>query len=857
MPVCYSLQLLGAPKFAAADGTERHLPSRRALGLLVCLAIEGRVTRAKLAALFWGEVDDGSARRNLRRELARLRDAGLGDTFEASDDTLRLGASVETDLAGFVAACERDDTDAALACWRGALLDGFGLADAPAFDAWLAEQREALARRWRLAASAAAARCEAQGDARGALAWHLQLSADDPLQELHHANAMRLHHLLGERAAALEVFERCRALLRDELGLEPLAATVALAERIRAAEHLAPLVARRADAALRRLDAPLIGRDAEAARLRERRSAVLLLQGEPGVGKTRLAQECLLARITVSMRCEAIAREAALHPVAEAMRAAFDRPDRRERLATLAPADRHEAARLLPALDPAARFDAAGGAPGTAERQRFFDALGELLDRLAGPGGTLWIDDLHWADDTTLALVAHLAHRCGRDPAAHVRVVAAARTQELEQHAAARGTLRALERARLLERVPLAAFAEADTLALVRALSGTAGGARFAARLQRATHGNPFFLLETVRFLFDAGELQLDERGAWTTRYDDATADYAELPVPPTLTATVIERVERLGAAARRVLEAAALTSAGFTLAQVQPATALSEWEALDGLERAVQAELLAEFAPGWRFVHELAREALAGQLGADRRRLIHERLARTLIAQGGRADRIALHLEGALHAAEALPWRLAAAQEARRVFAWREALDHLAQALRGSPDAAQRRTILRERVELARLLYDLATMDDALGELDALADGTRDEALKVEVLGWRAEQAHLRKRPQDALEPASAAIALPAFARAPRELRLRARLALGTALLAARRIDDADRALEAASADADASAASPLERALLLRGLANAARMREDFVRAEPLLTEAIGLLGDPSQLAWMFHRS
>lgn len=769
MSARYSLQLLGTPRLR--EGTaERHLPSRRALALLAILAVDGRATRGRIASLFWGEVDEASARRNLRRELARLRDAGLGDTFDAAEDTLALGAAVEADLAAFVAAADAGDAAAALAHWQGGLLDGFGIADAPAFDAWLAQRRETLARRWRDAAAEAAAQHEARGDARAALDWHLRLVADDPLQERHHADTMRLHFLLGDRSAALEAYERCRTLLRDELGLEPLAATVALAERIRAAERLAPLAARRVDASLRRLDAPLIGRDAEAARLRDSRSAVLLLQGEPGVGKTRLAQEALLARRTLSMRCEAVARNAALHPVAEAVRAALDEPGRLERLETLAADDRREAARLVPALQPQAQFEPAAGS-GDADRQRLFDALGELLDRLAGPGGTVWIDDLHWADDMTLGLVAHLAHRRGRRPEAHVRVVAAARTQELDDHAAARDTLRALERARLLERLPLAPFAEDETLALVRALSGSAGGTLFSARLQRATRGNPFFLLETIRFLFDAGELKLDDRGAWATHYDDATTDYAELPVPPTVAATVVERVERLGAAARRVLEAAALTSAGFTLAQVQPATALSEWEALEGLERAVQAEVIAEFAPGWRFVHDLAREALAAQLGADRRRLIHDRLARTLIAQHARADLVALHLEGAGRPADALPWRIEAAREAERLFAWRDALVHHERALALGPSPAQAIEIRRARIAVLRTLHDLNALRDELDALEALVPRTGGERLALEVIAERIALGVRQHRYADAIEQARRAWAHPAFADAPAAL--------------------------------------------------------------------------------------
>ena len=157
------------------------------------------------------------------------------------------------------------DGAAALVAWRGHFLDGFDLADAAAFREWLGEQRGRLIQRWRELVAQQAARCEAAGDARAALDWHARLVDDDPLQELHHVNVMRLHHLLGERRPALAAWERCREVLRDELGIAPSPATVALAEQIRSPERLSSLALRRADAALRRIEAPFVGRAAEMA----------------------------------------------------------------------------------------------------------------------------------------------------------------------------------------------------------------------------------------------------------------------------------------------------------------------------------------------------------------------------------------------------------------------------------------------------------------------------------------------------------------------------------------------------------------------------------------------------------------
>lgn len=697
--VRYQLRLLGAPVLSES-GAARALPGRRAWALLACVALERGLTRARAASLLWPELDEPSARRNLRRELARLKEAGLGDLLASTGDLLALAPGVGCDAAEFAVACEADP-ELALALAQGPLLEGFELGDAPAFDAWLAERRDAHARRWRSVAGGAAQAREAGGDLRGALELRLRLIDADALAEPEVAHAMRLHEQLGDRTAALALYERCRRALADELGLEPLAETTALAERLRTHERVAPVLPRAVRPAWERLDAPLVGRDAEAARLRDTAAPVLLVEGDAGVGKTRLAQETLRARHTVVLRCTAADRGGALQPVAAVLADARSRLASAERLSALSAATRAELSRLVPdfaeGLPPPAHADAAA-------QRRFLDALADALDALCG-GGTWLVDDLHWADEGTLALVRHAAHRRAREPARHARVVATARSAELAADAQAGPAVLALEREGLLERLPLAPLAESDTLALVRELSGSEGGTLFAQRLQRTTAGNPYHLLETLRFLFDAGELEVDERGGWRTRYDDATADYAELPVPPSVAQTVVERLDRLGAAARRVLEAAALAGDGFTLDDVQPATALSEFEALDGLERALDARLIAEADPGYRFVHDLARSAIDARLGPERRRRVHGRLAQGLIARRGRPGRIAQHLEGAGERAAAVPWRLKAAHAAQAVFARLEALGHLDAALANGAEGDERLECHTLRFRMLRML--------------------------------------------------------------------------------------------------------------------------------------------------------
>ena len=231
---------------------------------------------------------------------------------------------------------------------------------------------------------------------------------------------------------------------------------------------------------------------------------------------------------------------------------------------------------------------------------------------------------------------------------------------------------------------------------------------------------------------------------------------------------------------------------------------------------------------------------------------MIHHRLADTLIDRRGAPVRIATHLERAGLGTTAVPWRIAAAAAARRLYAWREALDQLDAAAAYATALAERRDVGRQRIELARLLHDVGTMELAIDSLAEVAAGAGDETAAIEALVWRAECAQMRKRPLEAALPAETAIAHAGFAAAPPELRLRSHLALVHARFANGRLGDADGALAdaAALAEAEGDALAPPLRALLLRGLANAARLRQDPARAEPLLREAARLLDGDAHL-------
>jgi tetratricopeptide (TPR) repeat protein len=308
------------------------------------------------------------------------------------------------------------------------------------------------------------------------------------------------------------------------------------------------------------------------------------------------------------------------------------------------------------------------------------------------------------------------------------------------------------------ELIELGPLSEGAVAELVARLSGRAA-VLFPRRLHAATGGNAFFVLETLRGLFEAGELHSEDAGGWSTRYDDVTENYLELPLPPSVRQAVLARASRLGAAVRRLLEVGSLAGEPFALETLTQASALAEWEALEGLEAATAAQLLRADEDGYRFAHELARRALAQAQSPERRRLIHRRLARQLELSAGPSAVIAGHLEQAARPAEAAAAWVRAAQEAQVVYANAQALSHLDQALSALPDGAPERFEVQARREvLARELGERGVQEQALSAMEELAAGT---AQQLSALLRRSNFLSIMGRPHEALSAAERAEAL------------------------------------------------------------------------------------------------
>jgi DNA-binding SARP family transcriptional activator len=759
------LQLLG-PVRVLHQGQALPLKTRKAFALLALLALEGSASRQRLCALLWPCLDESSARRNLRRELVRLREAGAAAALYAEGDQLRRGAELGCDLLHAERLFAAGQAEAALDLWRGPVAEGLQAEDeaadgqAYARDAggeeglspWLAtvQQRAANLRQHALQSSAAAA--EARGDVAGALQQVQHLLRIDNLQEAQHREAMRLLLASGRREAALRQFELCQQLLFNELGLQPMPQTLALAQQARQAEPAAPARAGQAGAVLARVSAapvarpgsaasgpatgeaaefvavslpaqlPFVGREAEVAQLKAAwvQRAPAILAGEGGVGKTRLAADVAAAQGPYALvRCQSGDADFPLASFTRALRVLAGQPPD---VQGLEPWVRSELSRLLPEL---------GSAPpplrNANERLRFDEACLRAWHALSAEAfDVIVLDDWQWADAASQALLARVVAQRQQQRGGALELL----TWRGQPDAPALQACAEALGAHLLRLAPLP---EPAVQELVRQLSGSAEPLRFSRRLASATGGLPFFIAETLRDLAERGLLRSDAAGRWQTPFDEYTADYAELPVARSVREAVLARVRRLGPSALRLLEAAALATEPLAAARLAKACALSEFEALEALDEAARMHLVvAREGGGYAWAHDLARLALDATLEPTRRRLLHHRLALAAEAQGANAE-AARHFELCGEPARAVPHRLAAGDAAQALLAPAEAAQHWQKALADAPAPADEAAAWVRLCEAHWLLGEVAQAQAAHERLQSLlaqgAAGTRPHA--------------------------------------------------------------------------------------------------------------------------------
>ena len=471
---------------------------------------------------------------------------------------------------------------------------------------------------------------------------------------------------------------------------------------------------------------------------------VLLISGEPGIGKTRLVRE-LSARVEISggaaLAASCYAESGAPYaPVALIIRSAFtieDKPDSQK---------------LIPLDLPEATLDALGmlapdccGQPRElrdrpeldphADQERLFDSLVELFQALTRRAPLLIVfEDVHWADSGTLSMVRRLSRHV---PAMPMLLVLTYREVELGESRVLSDLLYELSRQRLGERIKLTRLSRGETGELLASMFAEQPGPQLVDLIFRETEGNLFFIEEVCKALVDEGRIS-HHSGRWQA------ASLAELGIPQSVRMAIEARVGRLPDSAQEALRLAAVFGREFDfealhlVSQVSgdDGTADSEESLIDGLEAASRAQLIAEAplhsggrrpseraASGrlvYSFTHALIPSALLGEMSTMRRQRLHrraglalERLSAERPVEYPREDlapQLSRHFIEAGDHAKALDYLLLVGDRARQLFAYPEAIEAYEQAQEFLKEQGQYDTAARTLMKLGlvyHLVYD------------------------------------------------------------------------------------------------------------------------------------------------------
>ena len=691
-----ALRLCGEVALCASGGGPVEPPlGAKTLGLLAFLAMEpGTHRREEVTALLWGDSPEDKARASLRQALTHLRDA-LGDALRVDRTTVELTGPLECDANEFLRLAPSDPA-AALSIDVPRFLHGLAIRHSHAFDEWADEKRSELVARYAsLLASGArdALARHAWSEARQlAERWHrLDALADEPIALL-----VEAQYVSGDRSGALATYARHVARLTAEVGRSPGRALTSLAARIeQTAAPRAP--ERRATESWYEhapsFDASLVGRAREWEMLKRAWEAVgtdgsrvALVEGEPGVGKTRLADDFLrwvTSRGGVVLRGRGYdARGGApFGAVIEALRGTIDTP-------AMAGVDADwlaEVARVVPELR--RRFtglpDPSASAP--ADGWRLFEAVAQVLVALSEQRPlAVMIDDLQWCDADSCALLHFLVRRLA---GARVLWCATFTVGEVERDAPAARLSRALRATRGATHVTIAPLSAEDVWHLVRELGrvdAPNGGRRLAGRIHEVTAGNPFYVIELLKTLFAQDVLSVDpETKAWIV--SPAAIEGGGFTYAPTVHEAIADRIECLPDELHAVLISVASTGRGCRADVLSHLHGISRLHAAMLGDALVDRHLAVEEDGVYRCAHPTIAGVVRQRLTTSRRREVHRALALTLellLPAERRSDfevaEIARHADQAGDDALAYRYSLLAADAAVRRCAFDEALSWL-----------------------------------------------------------------------------------------------------------------------------------------------------------------------------------
>lgn len=694
----FALRLCGDVLLTSDDGTRVEPPlGSKTLALLAFLALErGPHRREEVTALLWGEYPEDKAKASLRQALTHLREA-VGDALVVDRASIELRDLVVCDVDEFLRLATSNPVQAS-SIDIPRFLANLVIRNCPAYQEWADEKRFELVGRYTVLVASCTREAMARREWRDAARLAARWTTLDPLAEEPVAALIEAQHLAGDRDAARATHARYVARLAAETGRAPCRVVNELMARLEqpTVESKHPRAKETWYEHAPSFVGSLVGRQREWEMLRRAWSAastgtsrIALIEGEPGVGKTRLADDFVhwvasQGGIVLRGRGYDAHSGAPFGAVIEALRSAVDAPG----VAGVDPEWLGEIGRVLPEIRRRfAGLPEATTANVATDGWRLFEAVAQVLLAISedSPVAVL-IDDLQWCDADSCSLLHFLVRRLAD---ARVLWCATFTLGEIERDAPAARLARALRAARGSTCVVLSSLSEDDVWRLIRELArvdAPDGARRLAGRIHEATAGNPFYVIELLKTLFARELLTVDATTeAWIVP-PTAMTDTSPEALSPTVHDAIGERIECLPDLLHALLVSIAVAGRGCRTDVLSHLHGISRLHAAALGDALVERHLAVEEDGVYRCAHPIIANVVRGRVSPSRRREVHRALALTLELllpkgrnpEGSDAGEIARHAEQAGDRPLAYRYALLASDACSQRCAYDEALSWL-----------------------------------------------------------------------------------------------------------------------------------------------------------------------------------
>jgi predicted ATPase/DNA-binding SARP family transcriptional activator len=680
-------------------------PTHKSKTLFQILLIEpGRlIPTDQLMEYLWPDLTINKAKNNLWVTISQLRHVlepdlparahsafiikqGEGYRFNSESDYWLDCETLATDLTASQSAANLNES---IEAWEAAriLYQGNYMEDEP-YAEWVQFPRTQWRRRYEQLLFNLAQAHGRSGEYQQAINYCHEILALNNTKESTYRLLMQYHAALGERPTALQVYNEAVQVLRDELGVEPMPETDELARQIQKLEGEWKL-----EIVEPPVSTPFVGRGKEVTQITQlltqtstNHGQVMLITGEPGIGKSRLIREMtILANRqgfqSLSAQCYQVEQTMPYQPLIDLVRQIIGCGDHWRQLA---PVWLRELAVLVPEIG-----EVAASATGVVlpsddldenKQVRLFQAIFNLFANQADRYKVLLVvEDIHWADPATSQCLHYLARQFTQIP---IALVLSLREENISANVDLVALLHSLRREPHATSLSLARLTLADTTAFLAQTSDTADLAdRLGNWLHQETDGNPFFLISLLQSLREEGLLDNVVETDWQAQVQTDPV----LVFPDAIRESVLSRLQRLTQTEREVIDWIATYGLSLDFSTLQAISHQPNMTLLNTVEQLLERQLLIETAGQYDFSHNKIREVVYYDLSAARRGLYHRQIADTLEVlplSPDKASILARHFERGEEKEKALIYWMQAGNHALDTYAYQQAAHHYEQVL-------------------------------------------------------------------------------------------------------------------------------------------------------------------------------